>query len=198
MPFVPITNTSMVHVRWQAGTNLCENTFAYKWTGTPPTAAELLSLATEIAGSVAAQMRNAMHNGIVFREVYARNIHTSQAEQATYTFPNNTTGNKTGGALALSEAANIVKRTGLTGRAARGSNRISGFVEGDCDGNSIGSSLMSLLANICAQIILARVSGRFAPAVASRLRGSSTTITQALLVDSNVDSQKTRLNNHGS
>jgi hypothetical protein len=90
----------------------------------------------------------------------------------------------------------------LTGRASHGRNSISGFVEGDCDGNSVGSSLMALLANLALQILINNIAGRFKPAIAHIPRaplgvGDSTPITEAIVLDSNVDSQKTRLNSHG-
>lgn len=198
MPFTPVANCSRCEIRWSAGTNQCENTLAYLWSGTAPTAAELTSLATEVGGTVAARMRNMMHNGIVFREVYCRNIHTQNAEQGTYTFPPNTTGNRNGSAVALNEAAGLVKRTGLTGRANRGRNSFSGFIEQDLDGNTIGATILQVLADVAISILAARVGGRFIPAVASASRGLGIRLQSALSLDSHVDSQKTRLNAHGT
>jgi hypothetical protein len=195
--FRPVANTSMVHIRWTNGTNRCENTFAYRWTGGPPTTGELLSLAQEVWATIGVKMQRQMHTGNVFREVYARNIHTEVAAQATYALPANTAGQRGGGALALNEACRVTTRTGFTGRSNHGAKGFSGFVEGDLDGNSIGTQLMTWLIDLCLSIVAQRLAGRFTPAVASRKNATSVVITSALPIDNNVDSQKTRLNNRG-
>lgn len=195
--FHPVPSTSECQVRYQHGTNLLENGFAYGFTGANPSTAELLALATAIAGSIADKMRDVMHNGVVMREVYCRNINTEVANQATYTFPAGTNARRTGSPVASNEAARIVKRTGQTGRSHRGANSFSEFVEGDVDGNSIGSSLFSGLLSLGLEIILNRVGSRFTAGVASRRLFSAFPISSATLLDNNIDSQKTRLNAHG-
>jgi hypothetical protein len=179
-----------------------ENTFAFKWASTPPTQAELASLASSLATVVGGALRALTSDGWVFREVYCRNIDTEVANEATYVYPSNTHGQRTGSQVAASEACGIVKRTGHTGRGQHGRNSISGFVEGDVDGNSIGSSLIALLANLALAILQGYLVGRFTPAVAHIPRppavlGSSDPLRETVVLDSNVDSQKTRLNSHG-
>lgn len=202
MAFHPTLFTSMCHVRTQNGTNLQENTFAFHWTGSTPSVTELLNLATALAGTVGLALRNLTTAGWFFREIYCRNIDTEVAYEATYVYPSGTTGNRLGSQVAANEACGIVKRTGLTGRGYHGRNSISGFVEGDVDGNTVGGTLMNLLAQLALQIMVSYFSNRFVPAVAHiprlpGLDGSSTPLTQAIVIDSNVDSQKTRLNAHG-
>lgn len=198
MPFQPVANCTRCELRWQGGTNLCENTFTYVWSGSPPNVTELTSLATEIAGTIGLRMRNLFHTSMVLREVYCRNIHAQVADQATYTFPANTTGNRTGFADALNVAAGLVKRTGRTGRSQRGRNSFSGFSEGDIDSNTITSFLMQVLADLAISILANRVGARFIPGVASPTTGQGTVLRSVLSVDNHVDSQKTRLNTHGT
>lgn len=201
--FHPTLNTAMCHVRTQNGSNLQENTFAFQW-GTTPTAAQLLALATAIGtGPLGLAIRAITSNGWIFREVYCRNIDTAVAAEATYTFPSGTTGSRPGFQVAANEASGIVKRTGLTGRGSHGRNSYSGFVEADVDGNTLSSSLMALLAQIAIDTLISYLGGLLNPAVAHIPRallappGHSTTLASAIVLDSNIDSQKTRLNSHG-
>lgn len=201
--FHPTLNTSMCHIRTQNGTNLMENTFAFHWAGGPPSASELESLATLLAQNVGESMRDFTSNGWVFREIYCRNIHEEVAAEGTYVYPPNTTGRRTGGQVAASEACGIVKRTGLTGRGQHGRNSISGFIEGDVDGNSVSSQLITFLISLAAKILISYLTARFVPAVAHIPRlpgapdGTSTILREAVVLDNNIDSQKTRLNAHG-
>lgn len=202
MPFHPTANTSMCHLRTQNGTNLQENTFAYHWTGSPPSDSELTNLAIGVANTIGAALRAVTSNSWVFREVYCRNIDTEVANEATFVYPTGITGQRVGSQVAASEACGIVKRTGRTGHKMHGRNSISGFIENDVDGNSVSSGLMSLLAQLALQILLPQVTGRFQAAVAHIPRvplviGDSTPIVEAVVLDSNIDSQKTRLNSHG-
>jgi len=192
----------MCHLRTQNGTNLEENTFAFKWVGTAPTAVELGQLAAALATTVGAALRAITSNGWIFREIYCRNIDVEFAPEATYTYPSGTTGQRVGNQVAASEACGIVKRTGLTGRGKHGRTSVSGFTEGDVDGNSVGGALMALLAQLAAQMLLGYLTGRFRPAVAHIPRvgtapGSSDFISETIVLDNNIDSQKTRLNAHG-
>lgn len=199
--FRPTAETSMCHVRLQSGTNLQENTYAFHWSGSTPSIAELLALATALAGTVGASLRALTSTNVTFREVYCRNIDTEVANEATYTFPVGTTGQRSGNQVAANEACGVVKRTGQTGRGSHGRNSISNFVESDVDGNSVLGGLMALLANLAISTVLDYFSGRFRAAIAHIPRnigvGTSTPITTAIVIDSNIDSQKTRLNNHG-
>lgn len=200
--FHPTLFTTMCHIRSQNGTNLEENTLAFKWTGTAPTIAELLALATALATGPALAIRAMTSAGWLFREIYCRNIDTEIANEATYTFPSGTTGQRAGPQVAANEACGVVKRTGHTGRGQHGRLSASGFVEGDVDGNSVSSSLMALLAQLAVQMLVSFLTARFRPAVAHIPRvpnvdGTSDYITETVVLDNNIDSQKTRLNSHG-
>ena len=200
--FHPTANTSMCHLRTQNGANLQENTFAFHWTGATPTSGQLNTLATQLAGTIGTAMRNITSNGWVFREVYCRNIDTEVAAESTYLFANGTTGSRAGSQVAANEACGIVKRTGFTGRGSHGRTSCSGFIEGDVDGNSVSSTLMALLLQLALNMLLSYNGSQFVPAVAHIPRvplviGSSTPIQVTTVLDSNIDSQKTRLNSHG-
>jgi hypothetical protein len=201
--FRPTLNTTMCHIRTQNGTNLEENTLAFKWAGSAPTDANLLALATALRDTVALGIRAFTSDRWLFNQIYCRNIDTEVANEATYIYAPNVTGQRGGAPLAASEACGIVKRTGRTGRGQHGRMSCSGFVEGDCDGNSVGSSLIALLSNVALQMLTSYLAGQFKPSLAHIPRpggpspGTSDLITETIILDSNVDSQKTRLNSHG-
>jgi len=197
--FIPVPNTSECHVRYQHGTNLLENTFGYQWSGSVPTNANLLSLATELAASIAVRMAAFMSTGVLLREVYCRNLNVEVANNATYVFPSGSAGIRTGSPLASNEANGIIKRTGFTGRGMHGRNSYSEFVEGDADGNTIGNALMLLVFNLAIETLLSRVGAIFKPALIKRhvTVPRSVLLASAVTPDNNVDSQKSRLNSHG-
>jgi len=198
MAFVPIANCTMCKLRWSANTNLCENTLAFYWSGTPPTGSELNSLAAAIAGDVGFYFRQCMSNSILFNTIVCANQHAPGGAQGIYSFPANTRGFRIGSTVALSEASGITRRTGFTGRSNRGRNSVSGFSEGDVDGNSITGTLMSLLGDLAVHILVPYLAGRFLPGVASRTNHTIIPLLSAAVLDDNIDSQKTRLNTHGT
>lgn len=205
MPFHPVLNGTMCHIRYQNGTNLMETTHAYRYVGSSPPMSDLLALATAIGtGGLVAAHRAATSTGVTYREVYCRNLEAEFANEATYVFPSGITGQRSGSQVAASEACGIVTRTGLTGRGMHGRKSISNFAEGDVDGNSVGSTLMGLLGNLALQFLVDYVGGgnTFIAALAHIPRilgpaGTTTILSEALVLDNNVDSQKTRLNSHG-
>lgn len=198
MAFVPIANCTMCKIRWSANTNLCENTFAFYWSGTAPTGSELQSLATALVGDLAFYLRRVMSINYLFNQIVCTNQHAPGGAQGVATFPANTRGQRTGSPVALSEACGITKRTAFTGRSNRGRNSISGFVEPDLDGNSISGPLMGLLGDLAIRILVPQLAGRFLPAVASRINHTTIPLLSAAVLDDNIDSQKTRLNTHGT
>jgi len=197
MPFTPIANTTYCEIRWQHGTNLGENTVWYKWSGAVPTAAELATLCVAVRDGVANRIRVCMNAGVLMREIHCRNMDVEVANQATLAYAPGVTGGRTGSPVASNEAANVVRRTGKTGRSQHGAVRVSEFSEGDVDGNSIGSTLMGLLADVGLSLLEDYVSNRFLGALGSKKTGQSYELLDAGVIDSNIDSQKTRLNQHG-
>lgn len=197
MAFQPVANTVYCEIRYQHGTNLLENTAWYKYSGATPSNTELGNLCIAIGAGLAERIRLCMHSGVVMREVHCRDMSTPTAPQATAAFAPGTVGGRSGSPVASNEAANVVRRTGLTGRTQHGAVRISEFVEADVDGNSIGNSLMALLGNVALALLEDYVSGRFIAALGSKKLGVSGELTDATILDSNIDSQKTRLNSHG-
>lgn len=185
-----------VHFRYTFQGNLMENVFQFLYV-TTPTAATLLTLATEVANAFLPKYQAFMPTGVQFTEVRADDIGAAGRATATYVFPANTFGTSTSDPVPANVAANIVLRTGLRGRANRGSKRISPFPENQVSGNTLAGTLGTLLLDLALQFLIKRVTNAFTPAVGSMHSAHSTPLTAVSLVDSNTDSQKTRLNGRG-
>lgn len=198
MAFVPIPQTAYCEIRFTSGTNKAENTLWYIYPGSPPSAASLLNLAASIGNGVAEKIRQCMTLNTQMREVYCRDMSAQTANQATALFAPGTSGVRGGGAVAGNEAGSIVRRTGLTGRSQHGAIRVGEFAESDVDGNTLGNFLMGLLNNVAIEMLVSYVSGNYRPALGSKHTGTARLLQAAGTLDSNVDSQKTRLNGHGT
>lgn len=191
-----IPNTVDLHFRYTFQNNLCENVYQFIYT-VVPTAAALLSLATEVANAFLPKYQAMMPDDVQFTEVVCNDIGAAGRATATYVFPANTFGSRANDPIPGNVAANLVLKTGLRGRSKRGSKRISPFTEDEVSGNTLAGTLAVFLLDLALQIIIKRVTNAFTPAVGSMKLGSSQAITSVSLVDANSDSQKTRLNGRG-
>jgi len=201
--FHPIDQCTMVYVRYGTGNVRMENTFGYKWSTTSvPDSATLLSLCTEIGSTLAERIRNMITSNITMFEVHARNMDVALGNQATAAFTPGTVGSLLSVPTALNICGNLVTRTGRAGYSQHGAKRISGFDGVSVNGNSISGTQMGRFANLATNVLATRVAGRFIPGVphivAPPGRGTIDVITFCGMLDSDIDSQKTRLNNHGS
>lgn len=199
MAFHPVPQCTECQVRWSHGSNQYECGFAYKWNSTtPPNVAELTTLATEVRDTIGVKMQQMTTDSNGFREVHCYNLDVAAGNQATVPFPVNARGTRGGDPAAANVAMNIVKRTGQRGRSGHGANRVSDFSEGDVSGNTLQSYLMTAAANLITSIIAARVGGRFIAGLKSLHLSTVIPILAGIVLDTDVDSQKTRLNRHGS
>jgi len=191
--FSPVAQTTQVEVRYTIDNAESENVFHYKWNNTtPPSIAELISLANEVEATIAVKLRAMTGSGWQYRETYVKNIHAQPADQTTISsslagFP------RTGDTLPGSVSDWITKRSGQTGRSQHGGINISGFVEGDVTQKIIQSALINLLLNLMLSFLAARVNGRFIPAIASHKNHTSAQMRAMISRTVRVNSAKTRL-----
>lgn len=196
MAFHPVTLTTEVNLRYVINGQNCENVFHYKWNSTtPPSTAELTQLATEVYQTIGQRLMNLSHTGVFMREVFCRNIDTVSGEQSTYSQSPPFQGVKTQYQLPNQVAKSIEKKTGISGRSHKGGYRISGLDSSETTGDNITSTLFTLLTNLMLSLIAQRVSGRFIPAVASKLLGDSRTISSLSVPNNIVGSTDTRTAN---
>jgi len=203
MPTILVPQTTEVTIHYQNATNLYENVLHYRWSSaTVPTATQLDSLCAQVRDGVGLKLRACVSDGWTFVDVVAKNLNADPGNQGSAAWPSGTHGTLAGSQVAANEACSIVKRTGLSGHGQHGRMSVSGFTEGSVDGNSLSSSIIGLLTTLALELLTRYVTGIFIPALAHKrpavpLATSSTPLTFAGVLDSNIDSQKTRLNSHG-
>lgn len=188
------------HYRYTFDGNSCENIFQYAYNdGANPTVAQLQALALNLQANVLPVLRTCMPAACVFRELFIRDMHAASG-RAQYTLDlGGVTGTRGANPTPGNVAANLISRTGLTGRNNHGAKRIGPFTENDSDMNELLAGIITALLNLGLQWLVTRtVSGLiWQPAVASAQLHTRRAIVSVLLNNNFVDSQKTRLTGHG-
>jgi len=189
-----------VHWRYTFDGNQCENIYQYAYPeGTTPSAGQLANLASVLMTTIYPAMRACLPNTVVFRELFLRDLHAASG-RAQYTLDlAGATGTRGGAATQGNVAANLISRTGFTGRNNHGAKRIGPLTVPDMDRNEMLAGIITALLNLGVQWLIARSAGGivWTPAVASALTHSRRAITATLMNNNFSDSQKTRLTGHG-
>jgi hypothetical protein len=197
--FRPLANTTQSIVRWAFGNVGCINTFYWRWSGNiVPTQGELQTLNASVLASLVDRMRECQVTQVRYQTIISRNMESQNGLSVETQASAGQVGTRPSGAVAGNEAARIFRKSALAGRSKKGAISVSGFGEGDVDGNSLSSQLMALLARVALEMLITRVSSRFIPATASFKLGTSSILASTGQRDSNIDSQKTRLNGRGT
>lgn len=168
---------------------------------TNPTAADCQTIATNVATWWDGNVKDLVGPDYVLREVHAQSLAEVNGPQATYTLGLPQPGTLVGATLPGNVAFCVSLRTGLTGRSARGRFYWAGLVEQQVAKNIVDAgvvisivaamnNLISLITSLSAQVVIVSYySGNV-------LRPGGPVyfiVTNALAVDSNVDSQRGRL-----
>lgn len=205
MPFVPVPNTAQVNVRGTYLGEQVENTL-YVRSNTAWSAATLQGLTDTIAAWVEGPYRAVLSTAWTYREVYAVDLASASGPTATTTPLGAVAGAKVGDPLPGNVSLCVSFRTGARGRSFRGRNYISGLVEPEVSGNSINLAFAEQVVLVYQQLLIPDeylqigwtwvvVSRRANNAW--RTTGVATPVTQVLIVDNFVDSQRRRLPGRG-
>jgi len=199
MPFQPVPQTYGVEIR---GTNNgvdVENTLYYRYAG-DPSETDATVLADTVAVQVLTDWVAQLPTSWVGREVYVRDLATEITVQATSALIAGVLGTAVGEPLASLLTIAIARRSGLTGRSARGRLFWMGLSEAMTTGNIVTSgalaAIVSLIENMDATVetglglipvIVSRYTG-------STLRPSALTlpIAQWLATDDVTDTRRSR------
>lgn len=205
MAFIPVPNVAQVNVRGTYLNEQVENTLYVRqnvgWT------AESLSL---MCGAIAtwfqASMLPLLSTFYTFREAYAVDLTTVSSGTATASPVSTATGGTAGDPLPGNVALCASFRTGSRGRSFRGRNYVCGLVEPNVTGNNIASTWANSVVNAYEQLLIPDewlatiqewvVVSRYANNQ-PRSSGIATRITDVLVVDTFVDSQRRRLPGRG-
>lgn len=198
LTFHPISQTVRCLIRFTQAGKQMENSLYYTFTGSSPTAAELTALAVEITTTIGRKLQAALHTSVRMTEVICTNIDNAFGNEGQNPFDPGSFGGAGGIAAPSNSAVNIVKRSALHGYSYRGENRFGPFAGSYVDSDNMQTALINAILNVIVSLLVARVGGRFTPAVASTKLGTSKALTEAVLTNTLLDSQKTRLAGHGS
>lgn len=205
MPFIPVTNVAQFNVRGTYLGEQVENTLYVRSTSawTPLT---LQDAATSVSTWWAGSVLPLLSNNYVYRETYAVDLTTVASPTATETPVGTQVGGTSGDPLPGNVSLCVSFRTASRGRSFRGRNYVCGLVEPNVSGNTISPTWSESV--VLAYQLLAVPDEIFPPAftwgVVSRFTnnqprssGVFTPITQVLVVDNFVDSQRRRLPGRG-
>jgi hypothetical protein len=204
MAFIPVPNTAQFNIRQTYLGERIENTlYARNPTGWTPVA--LANIATILRDWYTTQLRAPLSNQLVLREVYAVDLASVSGPTATVSVTNDPGGAGTAQPMPGSVALCVSLRTANRGRSFRGRNYVAGFTEDHVNGNQFTSSIVTSITTAYDGLLAVFSGGGVEWVVVSRFSnglprttGIATAVTDALVVDSNVDSQRRRLAGRGA
>lgn len=199
MAFQPVPGVYEVEVR---GTNLGQrtaNTFYYAREGAA-TESEATLIADTVALEVLSQWGAQLPTSWTGVEVFVRDLAVEIAVQATSGLIAGMLGTVVGQPAASLITLAIARRSGFTGRSARGRIFWQAFSEAQLDGNLVGSGEAAAILLMIKNLDLAvQGAGAFTPVIVSRYNGGvkrptgiALPIAQWLLNDTEQDTRRSR------
>lgn len=202
--FQPVPNTAFLAMRFTSLGEAVENTFYYK-KSTPWDEADLLLIAAAAADTYASDWTVLQATTCAMDEVYARDLTTEAAAQASDLSQSGTTGDQDDpepGNVTLA----VSRLSGLTGRSARGRIYWNGLYSLAVEGNTFIAGYAGLVVAAIEALDAAVVAAvASTPVIVSRVQAGvvlATAVTYPIVTwavhDNNVDSQRRRLAGRGS
>jgi hypothetical protein len=170
------------------------NVIHYRYSGARPNAGELTSLLEEIRDHVIDAQEDFTALGTVWYQSTATDIEDISGLQVTLAMNRLAVGPVNNLPGAVSHC--LTKRTVQRGRSKRGRFYLFDLPEDYFNGDDFNTFYVSVVNRLCNELLSARVSSRFLPAVGSRLLGGSTPMT-AMSYDYVADTQVRRGKNRG-
>lgn len=208
MVFIPAPNVAQVEVRGTLDSQPVENTLYFLKKAPPITQASLQQLAQAVLDWWDASALPWLPVNYVFREVYATDQSSATGPASTVTSVGQSgSRNPASGVLPNSNTLCISFRTAGRGRSSRGRNYWAGLTRGDVTGNQASAILQGGLRDVYLDlrdltindiipwywVVLSRYHNK-----APRPQGLTNTITEVLIVDGTIDSQRRRLPGRGA
>lgn len=204
MGFVPTENAAEVELRFTLHGQQVENTL-YFYNPDGVGVAGLIDLTTQLNGWYTNHLKTVQASSVVLLELYATDLTSAVAPTYSNTVLNGTPGTFTTGPCLPGNASLTVSfRTTGRGRSARGRNYFIGLPEASVVGNTVDTAyvnaietayfeLINYLTEPWQWIVLSRVFEG-----ADRTEGLVQPITNVIIVDPYVDSQRRRLTGRGN
>jgi len=181
MPFIPALNVAEVHIRGTLLGQDVENTFYYEKSG-GILQTDLDTLVGNIASVVASDWIPNLSVHWSGREVYARDMTTLIAAQATDASIAGDAGAISGDCAPSYVTLAVKRSSGLTGRSARGRIFWMGIPETWLVGNGLGSGVVNAIILNLEAVDQAAVTAGFTPVIISKY-GSGAPRATALIFD---------------
>lgn len=204
MAFIPVADTAMVEVRFRLHSQRIENTLYFKFGGAV-SQSDLDGLTAAISTWVTSKYLQMLTSSqsLVYVENYATLLTTATGYTSTNTTGTGATGQTAGAGLPGSVCLAVSFRTAERGRSGRGRNYVSGWATGAVSGNQFTSASAGYAVATYQDLITSPITGwtwvvvsRFT-AGAPRVNGVTLPITNVVVTDLNVDSQRRRLTGRG-
>ena len=205
MPFIPVPNVAQLNIRGTYLGEQVENTI-YVQQNVAWNAGSLQLLADAVASWWDTAVLAHVSTSYQYRETYAVDLTSVTGLTATSTPLGAVAGRKVGDPLAGNVSLCVSFRTALRGRSYRGRNYLCGLVEPEVSGNTINLTFAEDVVNAYQQLLIPDeyliptqswvIVSRYANKQ-PRSQGVATPVTQVLIVDNFVDSQRRRLPGRG-
>lgn len=208
MVYIPCPNVTQVEVRGSLDSQPVENVLYFLKKAPPVVPSDVNALAIRVGQWWIAEALPWLPTNYVFREIYATDLSTAVSSASTVPGNNNAGTRPSGaGVMPNSNTICISFRTASRGRSARGRNYWPGLSRSDVTGNTVSvflqegvvavyEALLALVADDTIPwywVVLSRYSNN-----APRPQGLSNIITNVLIVDATIDSQRRRLPGRGA
>jgi|SRR5688572_12924668 len=206
MPFIPTPNGIQVEMRYSYLGERCENVFWTNWTGgSPPAAADLSTIGELFWEWWDAQIKPIQSANATLREIYVTDQSAADGAAATFTAGLPADGGNVLEPLPGNVSLCISLRTAKRGRSFRGRSYIIGLTENQVAGNALTAPSAAawlaaydvLVSSLAASSNQLCVCSKFSLGL-PRAAGILTPVTDAVIVDNVVDSQRRRLPGRGS
>jgi len=212
MPFVPVSNTAMVEIRFLLDDQHIENTLYFE-RADAVTSENLTSLNNAVLAWWIDNMSTLQPTALQLSEIVCTDLTSDSGPQVTLAPPVAQFGSVDSPVLPNNVSLAISFRTGLRGRSFRGRNYIPALWEGGVIGNTVGTTIVDAFATAYTELITDTgvADAGYTWAVVSRFSGVdgdgkpipretglSTPVASVVIVDATVDSMRRRLPGRGA
>lgn len=203
MAFIPTENAAQVELRFTLHGQQVENTL-YFYNPDGVGLAGLIDITDQVNDWYTAHLKGTQGSSVTLLEVYGTDLTSAIAPVYSNTALNGTVGTFTTGPIMPGNVTLAVSfRTSGRGRSARGRNYVVGLPEASVTGNTVDTglvnsieaayvSLVTFLTGTWQWVVLSRYFEG-----APRAEGLIQPVTNAIIVDPYVDSQRRRLTGRG-
>jgi hypothetical protein len=204
MAFIPVPNTVQAEIVYELDGQICENTLHYTLGTATPNLADITDLIETISATIRSNIIPLLTNTITLLRLVGTLIEVADGLQYISTTGLPAAGGSTDLPLPNNVSLAMSLRTGLSGRSFRGRSYIVGLTQGAVVGNTVNTSEIAALLTAYETLRVPPTDGAWQMSVVSRFNGGAartvgvaTPVTQVIVTDATVDSQRRRLPGRG-